>query len=235
MLPPIWCMLDKFWTILDHCLIGSKVMQRSAHVCVATSPCLTVSSACPPSAADYPVQVEMSQPFVCPLDHSYELPEMYDLGLDWREHSFFARSAHPTPSFSRGLREAITPPPSSSTHPRAARIPASPPSTNSLQTHPQPPLRSPRAPSAAALSRTGVGAVHIGVGAFLGPTAGRYTPAPTRELHVDEGATFSEAVEALARPEVPRCRRDVAEIAAEMSPRVYAPARHVTRPSKYGR
>ena len=131
MLPPIWCMLDKFWTILDHCLIGSKVMQRSAHVCVATSPCLTVSRACPPSAADYPVQVEMSQPFVCPLDHSYELPEMYDLGLDWREHSFFARSAHPSPSFSRGLREAITPPPSSSTHPRATRIPASP--------HPHPP------------------------------------------------------------------------------------------------
>ena len=132
MLPPIWCMLDKFWTILDHCLIGSKVMQRSAHVCVATSPCLTVSSACPPSASDYPVQVEMSQPFVCPLDHSYELPEMYNLGLDWREHSFFARSAHPTPSVARGLREAIVPPPSSSTHSRAARIPSSP--------HPLPPL-----------------------------------------------------------------------------------------------
>jgi arabinosyltransferase len=24
-IPPIWCMLDRFWTILNHCLIGSKV------------------------------------------------------------------------------------------------------------------------------------------------------------------------------------------------------------------
>ena len=23
-LPPIWCMLDRFWTILNHCLIGSQ-------------------------------------------------------------------------------------------------------------------------------------------------------------------------------------------------------------------
>ena len=24
-LPPLWCVVDRFWTILDHCLIGSKV------------------------------------------------------------------------------------------------------------------------------------------------------------------------------------------------------------------
>ena len=41
-LPPLWCMLVRFWTILNHCLIGS--------------------------------QVEMPQPFVCPLDHSFEIP-----------------------------------------------------------------------------------------------------------------------------------------------------------------
>ena len=61
-LPPLWCMLDRFWTIIDHCLIGS--------------------------------QVEMPQPFVCPLDHSYELPRLVG-DLKWREHSFFSNPQAP--------------------------------------------------------------------------------------------------------------------------------------------
>ena len=24
-LPPLWCLLDRFWTIVDHCLIGTQV------------------------------------------------------------------------------------------------------------------------------------------------------------------------------------------------------------------
>lgn len=62
-LPPVWCMLDKFWTILDHCLIGSKV--------------------------------EMPQPFVCPLDHSFSLGRMVAAGLEWREHSFLTNPLAP--------------------------------------------------------------------------------------------------------------------------------------------
>jgi len=61
-LPPLWCMLDRFWTILNHCLIGS--------------------------------QVEMPQPFVCPLDHSFELPMMVG-EVEWREHSFFSNPNAP--------------------------------------------------------------------------------------------------------------------------------------------
>ncbi len=61
-LPRLWCMLDRFWTILNHCLIGPRV--------------------------------EMPQPFVCPLDHSYNLPNMaYE--LDFREHSFLDNPAAP--------------------------------------------------------------------------------------------------------------------------------------------
>jgi len=55
-LPPLWCVVDRFWTILDHCLIGAKV--------------------------------EMPQPFVCPLDHSFDLPAMRTAMLEWREHTF---------------------------------------------------------------------------------------------------------------------------------------------------
>lgn len=62
-LPPLWCMLDRFWTILNHCLIGS--------------------------------QVEMPQPFVCPLDHSYNIPAMVSAGLEWREHSFLSNPNAP--------------------------------------------------------------------------------------------------------------------------------------------
>ena len=62
-LPPIWCMLDRFWTILNHCLIGS--------------------------------QVEMPQPFICPLDHSFNLPGMVDYGLEWREHTFLTNPSAP--------------------------------------------------------------------------------------------------------------------------------------------
>jgi len=62
-LPPIWCMLDRFWTILNHCLIGS--------------------------------QVEMPQPFICPLDHSYNIPAMVGAGLEWREHSFLSNPSAP--------------------------------------------------------------------------------------------------------------------------------------------
>ena len=61
-LPPLWCMLDRFWTILNRCLIGS--------------------------------QVEMPQPFVCPLDHSFELPLMMG-EVEWREHSFFSNPLAP--------------------------------------------------------------------------------------------------------------------------------------------
>jgi len=32
-LPPIWCNLDRFWTILDHCLIGKKVEMPLPFVC----------------------------------------------------------------------------------------------------------------------------------------------------------------------------------------------------------
>ena len=42
-LPPLWCMLDRFWTILNHCLIGSQV--RAAH---------------PPLTTLFP------QPLICP-------------------------------------------------------------------------------------------------------------------------------------------------------------------------
>ena len=56
-------MLDRFWTILDHCLIGKLV--------------------------------EMPQPFVCPLDHSYEIPGWVSAGLEWREHSFFSNPLAP--------------------------------------------------------------------------------------------------------------------------------------------
>ena len=62
-LPPLWCMLDRFWTILNRCLIGS--------------------------------QVEMPQPFVCPLDHSFNIPAMIGAGLEWREHSFFSNPGAP--------------------------------------------------------------------------------------------------------------------------------------------
>ena len=62
-LPPLWCMLDRFWTILNHCLIGS--------------------------------QVEMPQPFVCPLDHSFNIPAMHDAGLEWREHTFLTNPRAP--------------------------------------------------------------------------------------------------------------------------------------------
>ena len=62
-LPPLWCMLDRFWTILNHCLIGS--------------------------------QVEMPQPFICPLDHSYNIPAMVGAGLEWREHSFLSNPSAP--------------------------------------------------------------------------------------------------------------------------------------------
>jgi hypothetical protein len=62
-LPPLWCMLDRFWTILNHCLIGS--------------------------------QVEMPQPFVCPLDHSFNIPSMVSAGLEWREHSFLSNPTAP--------------------------------------------------------------------------------------------------------------------------------------------
>ena len=62
-LPPLWCMLDRFWTILNHCLIGS--------------------------------QVEMPQPFVCPLDHSFNIPGMVDAGLEWREHTFLDHPSAP--------------------------------------------------------------------------------------------------------------------------------------------
>ena len=30
----------------------------------------------------------MPQPFICPLDHSFDLPAMYMHQLEWREHSF---------------------------------------------------------------------------------------------------------------------------------------------------
>ena len=32
-LPPIWCNLDRFWTIMDHCLIGKKVEMPLPFVC----------------------------------------------------------------------------------------------------------------------------------------------------------------------------------------------------------
>ncbi|KAL1523586.1 hypothetical protein AB1Y20_018522 [Prymnesium parvum] len=57
-LPRIWCVADRFWTILNRCLIGSRV--------------------------------EMPQPFVCPLDHSFDLPAMHAANLQWREHSFLS-------------------------------------------------------------------------------------------------------------------------------------------------
>jgi hypothetical protein len=31
-LPPLWCVVDRFWTILDHCLIGSKVEMPQVRV-----------------------------------------------------------------------------------------------------------------------------------------------------------------------------------------------------------
>ena len=41
------------------------------------------------------VQVEMPQPFICPLDHSFNIPSMVDLGLEWREHSFLSNPSSP--------------------------------------------------------------------------------------------------------------------------------------------
>eukprot|EP00965_Chrysotila_dentata_P252625 6210792-Pleurochrysis_carterae.AAC.3 len=37
----------------------------------------------------------MSQPFVCPLDHSFEIPLMVSHGLEWREHSFLENERVP--------------------------------------------------------------------------------------------------------------------------------------------
>ncbi|KAL3914662.1 MAG: hypothetical protein SGPRY_007552 [Prymnesium sp.] len=77
-LPQIWCVADRFWTILNHCLIGSKV--------------------------------EMPQPFVCPLDHSYNLPIMHQSGLDWREHSFLSNPRVPPEVASSRMRLRVAPP-----------------------------------------------------------------------------------------------------------------------------
>ena len=41
------------------------------------------------------IQVEMPQPFICPLDHSFNIPSMVDLGLEWREHSFLSNPSSP--------------------------------------------------------------------------------------------------------------------------------------------
>ena len=62
-LPPIWCNLDRFWTIMDHCLIGKRV--------------------------------EMPLPFICPLDHSFILPNFFSANLDFREHTFLANPRVP--------------------------------------------------------------------------------------------------------------------------------------------
>eukprot|EP00962_Isochrysis_galbana_P004554 scaffold1242_cov123-Isochrysis_galbana.AAC.7 len=62
-LPPLWCVVDRFWTILDHCLIGSKV--------------------------------EMPQPFICPLDHSFDVPAMISALPAWREHTFLSNPRTP--------------------------------------------------------------------------------------------------------------------------------------------
>ena len=62
-LPPIWCNLDRFWTIMDHCLIGKRV--------------------------------EMPLPFICPLDHSFMLPNFFSANLDFREHTFLANPRVP--------------------------------------------------------------------------------------------------------------------------------------------
>lgn len=76
-LPQIWCVADRFWTILNHCLIGSKV--------------------------------EMPQPFVCPLDHSYNLPLLHQSGLDWREHSFLSNPRVPPEVASSRMRLRVAP------------------------------------------------------------------------------------------------------------------------------
>ena len=203
---------------------SARVRRRSAQ-----------TPACPSSTADYSVQVEMSQPFVCPLDHSYELPEMYNLGLDWREHSFFARSAHPTPSFSRGLREAIVPPPSSSTHSRAARI--SHPLTPSLHSFSSTPLAQP--------TRT-LGRRPLPYRRRRGPhRRRRFSRADGRPLHSradtrdprgqrrDICRGGGGACSAGGAEMSPRCRRDVAESPCPSSTRdttfTWQP------PSKYGR
>ena len=75
--PPLWCMLDRFWTILNHCLIGS--------------------------------QVEMPQPFVCPIDHAFELQSMVG-ELEWREHSFFTNPRAPPELLASAVTLHVTSP-----------------------------------------------------------------------------------------------------------------------------
>lgn len=37
----------------------------------------------------------MPQPFICPLDHSFNIPSMVDAGLHWREHTFLTNPKAP--------------------------------------------------------------------------------------------------------------------------------------------
>ena len=51
----------------------------------------------------------MPQPFVCPLDHSYELPALFDAGLKWREHSFLSHPKVPPALRASAARVRVAP------------------------------------------------------------------------------------------------------------------------------
>ena len=80
-------------------------------------------------------QVEMPQPFVCPLDHSFDIPSMVQYGLEWREHSFFDNPQAPLPTCSN---PNLNPSPRPGPYPHPHRSPSPSPLTFHPHPHPQP-------------------------------------------------------------------------------------------------
>lgn len=49
------------------------------------------------------------RPFVCPVDHSFEIPNWVGAGLEWREHSFFTNPAAPAGMLDQAVAVRVGP------------------------------------------------------------------------------------------------------------------------------